>query len=290
MAINRKDGEILNIQELGSGDIKRKMEQGCETVLVPIGSCERHGNPSTPLGLDGIVSFAVAERAAKKADVFYTPLMPFGYAPHHMGRVGEGCGTINLTVETYRRVLEDIGWSLIYHGFNKIIFVSFHSFNVVNAEEVLFSLRFKTGAFVAFYGGRETTAVQSILGSSPERLASDFEAAMAMALLGEKFNSKDYMAHSYNIHAPKWLGPAFSKRAGTGMAIRFQGAENIFLGMDDFEFVSPIAHDDPLPSQASPEKGRQILEQLSSHLAAFVEEGKKIKVEVRNRDFSDRAR
>lgn len=290
MGNERKDGEILNIQELGSGDIKRKMDQGCETILVPIGSCERHGNPSTPLGLDGVVSFAVAERAARKADVLYTPLMPFGYAPHHMGRVGEGWGTINLTVETYRRVLEDIGRSLIYHGLNKIIFVSFHSFNVVNAEEVLFSLRFKTGAFVAFYGGRETAAVQSILSSSPERLASDFEAAMAMALLGEKFNSMEYMAHSYNIHAPEWLGPAFSKRAGTGMAIRFQGAENILLGMDDFEFVSPIAHGDPLPSQVTPEKGRKILEELSAHLAAFVEEVKKIKVEVRNRDFSDRAR
>lgn len=284
------DREVLNIQELGAGDIQKKIQEGCDTILVPIGSCEQHGNPYTPLGLDGLVSFAVVELAAKKADVLYTPLMPFGYAPHHMGRVGEGSGTVCLTVETYRRVLEDIGRSLIYHGFNKIIFVSFHSFNVTNAEEVLFSLRFKTGAFVAFYGGRETRAVREILESTPERLASDFEAAMAMALMEEKFNTKEYLSHSYNVHAPEWLGPAFSKRAGTGMAVRFQGAENIFLGMDDFEFVSPVAHGESLPSQTTPEKGRKILEELSDHLAAFVEEVKKLKIDVRSRDFPERAR
>jgi len=284
------DPTVLNLAELGAGKIQQLLQEGCDIVLVPIGSCERHGNPFTPLGLDGLVSEAVAARAARKAKVVVSPLMPFGYAPHHMGRVGEGCGTVTLRVETYRRLLEDIARSLLYHGFNKIIFVSFHSFNVTNSEEVLLSLRQKTGAFVAFYGGRESERAREILGSPPDRLASDFEAALAMALLGEKFISQEYLAHSYQVHAPSRLGPAFSKRAGTGMAVAFENAENIFIGMDDFEFVKPVAHGTPAPSTATPEKGERLLDNLSDHLAALVEQIKKIEVEIKQRDFVDRAR
>jgi creatinine amidohydrolase len=282
--------KILDIQELGTGDIQRLVKEGYNTILIPMGSCERHGNPYTPLGLDGLVSSAVVGRAARNGHVLHTPLMPFGYAPEHFGRVGEGCGTVSFRAETYRSILEDISRSLIYHGFNKLIFVSLHSSNVTVAEEILFSVRTKTGAFVAFYGGRENDKAREILGSSPDRLSSDIEAAIAMALMEERFNSEGYLSHGYKVHAPRWLGPAFSKRAGTGIAVRFQGSENIIFGMDDFEYVSPIAHGDSLPSRATPEKGRMLLDVLSENLGAFVEEVKTIKIDVRLRDYPERVR
>jgi creatinine amidohydrolase len=255
-----------------------------------MGSCERHGNPYTPLGLDGLVSGAVVERTARRTDVLHTPLMPFGYAPEHFGRAGEGCGTVSFRADTYRWILEDISRCLIYHGFNKLIFVSLHSSNVAVAEEVLFSIHTKTGAFVAFYGGRENEKAREILGSSPDRLSSDIEAAMAMALMEERFNIESYLSHGYRVHAPTWLGPAFSKRAGTGIAVRFQGSENVIFGMDDFEYVSPIAHGGPMSSRATPENGRKLLDALSEHLSAFVEEAKSIRVEVKSRDYPDRVR
>jgi len=286
----RTDQKILNIQELGAGDIQRWIKEGRDSILIPMGSCERHGNPYTPLGLDGLVSSAVVERSAQKTDVLHTPLMPFGYAPEHFGRMGEGCGTVSFRAETYRCILEDISRSLVYQGFNKLIFVSLHSSNFAVAEEVLFSVRSKTGAFLAFYGGRENEKTREILESTPDRLSSDTEAAIAMALMEERFNREGYLSHGYKVHAPRWLGPAFSKRAGTGIAIGFQGSENIILGMDDFEYVSPIAHGDPLPSQATPEKGRMLLDALSEHLSAFVEEVNTIRVEVKARDYLERVR
>ena len=75
--------KIHNIQELGTGDIQKRIKEGLDTVLIPMGSCERHGNPYTPLGLDGLVSSAVVERTARETDVLHVPLMPFGYAPEH---------------------------------------------------------------------------------------------------------------------------------------------------------------------------------------------------------------
>ncbi len=282
--------EVMNLAALGSGAVRRRVKGGADTVMIPIGSCERHGNPHTPLGIDGEVTFAVVERAARKAGILHTPMMPFGYTPHHMGRVNEGCGTITLRAETYRRVLEDTARSLVYHGFSKLIFVSFHSFNVTYAEEVIFSIRSRTGAFVAFFGGRESESVREVLGSSPARMASDIEAAVALALLGDDFDWEGYLSHGYEIHAPEWLGPNFSKRAGTGMAVNHRGNENIFIGMDDFEFARPVKHESPSPSAATAEKGRAILDLLATDLTTFAEDVQSLDVAVTDRDYPERAR
>lgn len=293
MTTHERDvGPILNLQTLGWWAVREKLKtEGGDTILIPVGSCERHGNPYTPLGLDGMVTKSVVERAARRADVLHTPVMPFGYTPHHMGKANEGTGTISLAVETYRRLLLDIGRSLIFHGFNKIIFVSFHSFNVTNAEEVLFALRNRTGAFVAFYGGRETPEAQRILECPEDQIAGDLEASMALALLDpeEAGRPEDY-ARTFTIHAPKWLGPAFSKRPGTGMALGFQGQENIWIAMEDYEFVDPPAGAEERPSLASRAKGLKLLDALAEHLAAFVLEVKKLAITAENRDFPDRVR
>jgi creatinine amidohydrolase len=286
-----KNGDkIHNIQELGAGDIQKRIRDGLDTILIPMGSCERHGNPYTPLGLDGLVSAAVVERTARETDVLHTPLMPFGYAPEHFGREGEGCGTISFRAETYRCILEEISRSLIYHGFSKIIFVSLHSSNVTVAEEVLLSLRTKTGAFVAFYGGRENKTAVEIIGSTPDRLSSDIECSVAMALMEQRFKGDDFLSHGYRVHAPQWLGRSFYKRAGTGISVGFKDAENITLGMDDFEYVSSISHETKRQSEATPEKGRRLLDALASHLTAFVNEVKSILVDVKERRYPERVR
>ena len=69
MITNQK---ILNIQEMGTEDIQKRIREGYDTILIPVGSCERHGNLYTPLGLDGLVCGAVVERTAQKTDVFHT--------------------------------------------------------------------------------------------------------------------------------------------------------------------------------------------------------------------------
>jgi creatinine amidohydrolase len=283
------DGGSFDIEQLGPAAVRRRVHAGQDLVLIPIGCCERHGNPYTPLGLDGIICRAVVERAAAKANVLHTPLMPFGYTPMHMGEVGDGCGAVTIRAETFRRLLEDIGHSLIYQGFSKLIFVTLHGPNVQCGEEVLFSLRFRTGAFVAFYSGRASSAIAEIFESPPARLSSDVEASLAMALLGGVFRSREYLAESYEIHAPTWLGPAFSKHSGMGMAVGFDGADNVHVGLDDFEYTSRV-DEPPPPSEASDERGERLLDSLSDHLAAFVGQINELPVEIRSRDFPERAR
>jgi len=115
------DRRFYNLMEMPFIDVQRRIkEEGNDLVLVPLGSTEKHG-AHIPLGCDSYITIRVTEIAAERADVLHTPLLPFGYSPHHMGRVDEGCGTVTLSAETYRRVLHDITNSLIFPGINKVI-------------------------------------------------------------------------------------------------------------------------------------------------------------------------
>lgn len=286
MSIN---GRPLNLEELGTGEVRARIEAGADTVLVPLGSVERHGNPFTPLGLDGIIVRAIVERAAVKADVLHTPLMPFGWAPMHVGAPGEGGGAVTLRAETFRLVMEDVARSLIYQGFDKILFCTLHGPNVDVAKEVLYSLRIETGAFVALYGGRESDAIGRIFESPPARLTSDLECSMAMALVGEWFRSDEYRSRAYDISPPEWMGDAFSKVSGMGSSLEFAGAPNIHVGLDDSEYTRK-AIEDPAPSHANAERGEQLLDSLSDHLAEFARVVKGLELEVSERDWPERAR
>ena len=58
-----------------------------DLILIPIGSIEQHGL-HLPLVTDAAQGLEIARRAAAKARVLYTPVLWFGYSPHHLGRVG----------------------------------------------------------------------------------------------------------------------------------------------------------------------------------------------------------
>lgn len=261
-----------------------------DVVLVPVGSCEKHG-AHVPLGTDSFTTISVTERAAKLANVPYTPLLPFGYSPHHMGEVGEGCGTITLAAETFRRVLYDIARSLIYHGANKIIYVSHHGSNTKPIDELLRKIRYQTGAFVAWYKTpteRECEVVKGILEGPPEETpgwhAGEMETAQVMAydesLVDMSRAVKD------TAHAPRWMGPEFSKIDGTA-TVKFRGSENIIVPMEHHEYSDHATIGNPF--RGTKEKGLKLFEKEAEHLAAFINEVKKFPFQVKNRDFPERA-
>lgn len=282
------NGRPLNLEALGTGDVRKRVEVGADTVLVPVGSLERHGNPFTPLGLDGIVVRDLVERAARKADVLHMPLIPLGWAPMHIGGAGDGSGAVTIRSETFRHMLEDVARSLIFQGFDKVLFCTLHGPNVDVCEDVLYSLRIKTGAFVCMYAGRESAAIGEIFESPPARLTSDVECSLAMALVGG-FQSDEYLARSYDIAAPAFLGEGFAKTSGMGSTLKFDGATNVHVGLDDSDYTRR-AVEDPPPSMANAERGERLLDSLSDHLAEFTREVAKMSVEVHDRDWPERAR
>jgi creatinine amidohydrolase len=291
------EGLRHDILELPWVDVKRWLEF-TDVILIPVGSCEKHG-PHIPLGTDSFITIEVVRRAARLADVPHTPLMPFGYSPHHMGEPGWGTGTVTLPADTFRQVIWAIGRSLIFSGFNKLIYVSHHGSNSRPVEEVLRRLRFECGAFAAWYKTpteREISVLRDVLEGSAEETpgwhSGELETA-AMVAYAEAHGLSGAVrlerARPDRAHAPKWLGPAFTKKDGTSTVI-FQDSENITVPMHHHEYSDTATIGNPLRNP-TPEKGERIFEKMAAHLAAFVAEVKKLdfKVPAENREWPNRA-
>lgn len=286
-----------NIMELPFVDVKEWLKH-TDVILVPIGSCEKHG-PHIPLGTDSYITETVVQEAARRAGVPHAPLMPFGYSPHHMGEPGQGVGTITLPADVFRLVLWSIGRSLVYHGFNKLVFVSHHGSNSRPQEEVLRRLRAELGVFVAWYKTpteREYTVLKGVLEGPPEETpgwhSGELETAALIAYAAR--DSREGMvvmerAKPDQAHAPAWMGPAFSKRDGMGTVI-YQASENIAVPMDHHEYVDTATIGNPLRNTTA-EKGEAIFAKMAEHLTGFVDEVKKFdfKVPDGKRDWTDRA-
>lgn len=286
-----------NILELPFVDVQRWLER-TDVILIPVGSCEKHG-PHIPLGTDSFITDVVVQEASRRADVPHAPLLPLGYSPHHMGEPGQGVGTISLPADVFRMVIWAVGRSLIYHGFNKLVFVSHHGSNSRPPEEVLRRLRLELGAFVSWYKTpteREYTVLMDVLEGPPEETpgwhSGELETAALVAYAAE--NGREGMvalerAQPDRAHAPTWMGPAFAKRDGTATVI-YRASENITVPMEHHEYSDVATIGNPLRNP-SIEKGRRIFDKMAEHLAAYVEEVKKFdfKVPEERREWTDRA-
>jgi creatinine amidohydrolase len=284
-------GRKRNLLAMSFAEVAQRLkEPGQDVVMVPLGSTEKHG-AHIPLGTDSYITMTAVVMAAEMADCLHMPLLPFGYSPHHMGRLLEGAGTITLQAETYRRVMHDVARSLIFHGFARVIFVSHHGSNTKPIDEVLRYLRYETGGFFAFYKTpteRELNVLQGVLENPPEETpgwhSSELETSCLMSVNPGLVDMSRAVAD--RPHAPRWMGPAFSKVDGTG-TVAFGGSENIWVPMEHHEYSDTAVIGNPF--RATAEKGEEIFRRMARHLADFVQEVRKFPVQLTAQDYPERA-
>ena len=273
------------MEEMSYPDVKEVLKS-TDVVFIPIGSQEKHG-PHIPLATDSIVTIQVTKRAANKARVPYTPLIPVGYSPHHMGVVNDGVGTLSFSGETFRRIIYEIGRCLIFHGFNKLIYISHHASNTKVVDEVLRRLGYETGCFCCWYMTPTERKIEVVKEIFEEKIAwhsGELETSTSLAH-DERCVHMD-RAHAHTAHAPKWMGPAFAKTDGVPTVI-FQGSENIWVPMEHHEYVEEATIGDPF--LGTKEKGEKYFEKASDNLADFAEEIKKIKIKIKDRNYDERS-
>jgi creatinine amidohydrolase len=273
------------MEEMSYPDVQAILKQ-TDVVFIPIGSQEKHG-PHIPLATDAIATIETTRRAAKKAQVPYTPMIPISYSPHHMGTVNDGIGTLSLTGETLRRVLYEIGRCLIFHGFSKLIYISQHASNTKVIDEALRGLRYATGCFCCWYmtpTERKTQVINDILEEKIAWHSGEMETAQCLAYNEDTVHMD--RANKHKAHAPEWLGPAFAKTDGVPTVI-FQGSENIFVPMEHHDYAAEATIGDPF--LGTKEKGEKIFDKASDNLAALAEEVKKIEVTIKDRNYDARA-
>ena len=258
-----------------------------DTVIVPLGSSEQHG-PHLPIGIDSMAGYFVALEAAKKAEVPIAPLLPYGFSCFHM-RPNEP-GTLTLRDSTLYAVLYDIGRSLVYHGFKKIVYVTGHTSNAPTIDRVVRALRYDTGALGVFYAG-DTEVFAGLcqdLIDDPDSLpgwhAGEIETSGALYFAEEYCHME--RAEKRLPFSPEWMtGDMEKKDSGSGFRFKYRGYP-IGVGMGQWEYSDIGVMGDPL--LASKEKGKAIYDRMIDLFADFLRDLKKVKVENVKREFPER--
>lgn len=217
------------------------------TVVVPIGSNEQHG-PTGLLGTDWMCPQVIAEAAeATNDDLIVGPTFNVGMAQHHLGFAG----TISLRPSTFMAAIGDWVASLSRHGFDRIHFLNGHGGNIASIEaaisEIYAAHSFRgepAPTVVTLRNWWELPGVMSLCNrlfpTGHGGHATPSEIAITQAAWPDRIKTADY--------APR-IAPSGPIRDAADYRTRFPDGR---IGSD--------------PGQASPEKGREIIDAAAAAL------------------------
>lgn len=115
---------MYELEALTTPTLRRLLDRGVATVIVPFGSIEQQGG-HLPLGADALLADVIGREVAARVDAVLAPTVRVGCAEQHMDLTG----TLTLRPATLRDVAFEIGESLAKHGFRTIALVSTHGGN-----------------------------------------------------------------------------------------------------------------------------------------------------------------
>lgn len=226
------------------------------TIVIPIGSNEQHG-PTGLLGTDWMCPEIICRAAEHQADILVAPTFNIGMAQHHLGFAG----TISLRPTTFIAAIIDWTRSLARHGFEKILFLNGHGGNIASVEAAFSELY----AEASFAGRRAGYAMKLTnwwdLEGVNELAKEMFPTGHGAHATPSEIAVTQY-AYEHAIkhadYAPR-IAPSGPIREALDFRARYADGR---MGSD--------------PNQATPEKGRALVElaarSLVKELAAFSDE------------------
>ncbi len=253
------------IHERSWPQIEAFLKAGHDTALVPIGATEQHGR-HMPLMVDTAWAIATCEATAALVDVLIAPPLHLGWSSHHMGY--PGC--ITLRPETLTQVAVDIGQSLAYHGFKRIVFVNGNRIaNLPPLDIAAAKLRGETGAFIAVADVSQLAKEEfnAINESPPGGLghAGESETSLMLAYRPELVDMSQ--AVTATLPPRRWAPHVSSETRLDGNRI------NIPHDVDTFTASNRQAGGTMGDAKAATaQKGRAMIDAFARNLAAFLTE------------------
>ena len=120
------------IKYLNHIELKRLMDGGIDTVLLPVGTMEAHG--VIPIGTDILIPDAMAERIAEEVDLLVAPTIPYGITHSLYGHPGG----VTITDEVFEAYVYDVIESLANTGFERVIVLNGHGGQIKELERTLY--------------------------------------------------------------------------------------------------------------------------------------------------------
>lgn len=115
---------MIRLEKVSSSELRRALECGSSTVVIPFGSVEHQGG-HLPLGSDALLADFVGEAVADRLDAVLAPTIRVGCAEHHLNDMG----TLSVPADILRETASGVARSLIGHGFRVIALVATHGGN-----------------------------------------------------------------------------------------------------------------------------------------------------------------
>lgn len=130
VADSKKPRRVL-IEQLTWPEIAAEIAAGSTTAIIPLGSSEQHG-PHLPEGTDAMLAEAIAVRLAERlTDALVAPVIRPGCSDHHIAFAG----TITITPDLMKALLDAYVDSLRRHGFERFVVFSAHGGNFPVLED-----------------------------------------------------------------------------------------------------------------------------------------------------------
>lgn len=228
-------------------------------VVVPVGSIEQHGH-HLPVATDTILVEAMVdagvERVADDIPVVVTPPVWSGFSPHHLSFGG----TLSLSFDNLRAVLEDIALTAVENDFDAVLFVNGHGGNQPLIDAVVSTIGTETDAEVlgTTYFQLATDEVEALRDSDTGGMAhgGEFETSLMLHLRPDLVaDSEDREGELWDEHY-EWGGKDLLEG----------GPLSVYRPFDAYSESGAIG----APTQASAEKGERIREVIGEEVAALL--------------------
>jgi creatinine amidohydrolase len=247
--------------EMSWPEVREAVKQN-RVPLIPVASTEQHG-PHLPTKTDALLTYEVCKATAQKIPhvALVMPTVSYGYNEHHL----DFPATIHIDHETLIRFVIDIGKSLAYHGFKRMVIVNGHGSNQAPMEIAARRITLETDAICASLGYWSIAPEAYGLLKGESAHACDLETSLMLYLAPELVDMSKAV-RDWNIPESKFIRygvePGGSSFAAAGGNVQF---------MDWWSRMSKtgIVGD---PTKADGVRGRKMFEIFVGKLAEFVEE------------------
>lgn len=114
------------IEELDAESYATMVAREGSTIIIPTGATEQHG-PHMPLGVDAMLSRAIAGIVAEKIGALVAPAFSYGYKSQpRSGGGNHRVGTTSLGAAALTGMVDDVVTSLIAQGFTNVVVLNGH--------------------------------------------------------------------------------------------------------------------------------------------------------------------
>lgn len=230
-----------------------------DTIVIPVGSLENHGK-HMPLGTDTMIPDKIAELLNERSDLLIAPTINYGATDDLAGFPG----TVSLGVEGLIVLLRTVCDQFYRHGFRHFIILNGHGGNTPSIQDVGMHL-YRKGAYLAIMnwwlmagqmnpdwagghgGGEETAGVMAV---DPSLIKYEY------------INLPEGTRNDISEELPygAWTNVAFK---GVQITIPRELKDVTDNGWLVHAFKGDV------PTKATPEWGKEMLETVANYIAEF---------------------